>query len=980
MAYAFARICKMVRLTSFFHKLVIIMMFAACCFVLSACSGDLIAGWSLSDGSGTLASSEVEDVPDGEIKWGVWLNSRTFGRVLDFSTSGSNVFIEKCGKSLGSSFTVSAWVMAPEREDDDRVIIAQDSASGGMKLFLDGSKEHELSFEAEGITGTESSGVSLADGRWHHIAVSVGDGSLIYYIDGNETKRVGISGSIPNGEYSLYVGSDPDGSCGFDGSVAQVRIFEGAVAPDKTTESVLDSIDNEPAPPRMDLKRGIVIDRRQYYGPVPDPSEGQTVTEDDIINCRNMGFDHVKILLTPNHLIADDGSLKRENMEYITQVINYVRDNDFRCILCIHPEGDFKMIYLKNLDNFETLLKWYGELASYIGEHWDADTVAIQLMTEPGNNNMTVSWSWMSDRMWGAVRNVLPDHTILTSSDRYGNIEQLKYMSPATDSNLIYTFTTYEPYTIGWYYYGTTYGVKDAWSYVHDIPYPVKEGEDYTDEIEYAISDVPESLREGIRKELWAYVRGEYDGRRTDMINNYDCLYNARWHMLRAESLDAWRQKYGGNIHIMCVEFGCMDAKTPQVLWDSAAPCYGISDEKRIEFVRDVVASFDAYDIGFSYWSYNEAHTIFDTGAHSYGASPNPKVARNMFDYEMLTKALKVTPLVSADPDAAPEEFDPSWTVINSFESVGNWSGSGPQVSYNNPPTGFACVMSDKSEPDGATVFMVSYASPKDLSAYADGYAHLWVYVEDASKLVGGQIELCSGGGPDMYETSWNIVPYISASGWNELYLPLKDAGTGNKPADLAAINYIRIFFLQTEKSRVGLDCFYMCNEAPQGANGSYKPDPSLSEFVISEIEELSPWYGTGHELVNEGAAVGSSFIAATSRDGAGSAVFAASFAKMDLSDYSDGNLHMWIYVDDISKLVGGQLELTSSGGPDNQESSWEIRRYIKSDGWNEVVLPFSEASSVAGGADLTSVDYVRLYLVLTADVRSGIDQLSVVR
>ena len=329
-------------------------------------------------------------------------------------------------------------------------------------------------------------------------------------------------------------------------------------------------------------------------------------------------------------------------------------------------------------------------------------------MTEPGNNNITVSWSWMSDRMWGAVRNVLPDHTILTSSDRWGNIEQLKYMSPASDSNLIYTFTTYEPYTIGWYYYGTTYGKMDAWSYVHDIPYPVEEGVDYTEAIEYAISDVPETLKEGIRQELWAYVRGEYDGRRTDMPNNYESLYNREWHMMRAKSLDDWRQKYGGNIHIMCVEFGCMDAQTPAKLWASAAPGYGITDEKRIEFTKDVIDSFEAYDIGWTYWSYNEAHTIFMPDAHSYGASPEPEIAKNMFDYEMLKDVMGLTPLVEPDGTLEPETFDPSWLVINSFESAGNWSGTGLQVSYTDPPTGFGCVMSEAQEAGGATVFFAS--------------------------------------------------------------------------------------------------------------------------------------------------------------------------------------------------------------------------------------------------------------------------------
>lgn len=944
-----------------------------------------VESWLFNDGgTGTEVASQLEKGTPGELKWGIWLNNNTFGKVLDFSTAGSHVYVSQSRVKGGKNFSISAWIYAPPREEGDRIIIQQGAPADGkvelegFRLFLDGENDHALSFEANGLSGTQHSGVSLTDSKWHHVLVTVSGGKLTYYIDGQSVKTVNVSGSVTTSGSDLFIGSDPAKKNGFDGSMAEVKIFQKAVTPQQATSTVLNPLDNEPQQPRMDLQKGITLDRRQYFSPRPGPSEGQTVYEQDIINCKNMGFDHVKLLLTPNHLMDDEGGLIVENMEYITEVVQYVVDNDYRCILCIHPEGDFKMIYLKNLDNFETLCYWYGELAKYIGEHWDADTVALQLMTEPANNNMTVSWSYLSDRMYGAVRNVLPDHTILTSSDRWGNIEQLKYMSPATDSNLVYTFTTYEPYTIGWYYYGTTYGRMDAWSYVHDIPYPVEEGVDYTEAIEYAISDVPESLREGIRNELWAYVRGEYDGRRTDMPNNYDSLYNRQWHMLRAKSLDDWRQKYGGNIHIMCVEFGCMDAKTPAQLWASAAPGYGITDEKRLEFTKDVIDSFEAYDIDWTYWSYNEAHTIFMTDAHSYGASPKPEVAKNMFDYDMLIDVMGLTPLVESDGTLVAEVFDEDDLVINSFESANGWAGTGLQVSYDDPPTGFGCVMSESQEADGATVFFGAI-QPTDMSAYSEGYAHLWLYVEDVTKLIGGQIELCSGGGPDMYETSWNISAYVTHSGWNEVYLPFAKAGQGSKPADLTAINYVRIFFLQNGTGKVGLDSFYLTMEAPEGG-GSYTPGENLDSFVIQPVEELSPWYGTGHELRTGDAPVGKAFIAATERDGAGSAVFAAGFGNTNLSAFAQGTVKIWVYVDKLDQVLGGQLELTSSGGPDNQETSWDVSKYLTKDGWNELQLPLSEASQVAGGADLTCVNYIRLYLTLKEDTTVALDEVSIAK
>jgi hypothetical protein len=360
-----------------------------------------------------------------------------------------------------------------------------------------------------------------------------------------------------------------------------------------------------------------------------------------------MGFDHVKLLLTPNHLITEDGALKADNMFYIEQLVQYVVDNNYKCIVCIHPERDFKPYFLGGLVPFEALVTWYGELAKYILAHWSPDVVALQLMTEPGSNTSSGEWSWMSDRMWGAVRNVLPDHTIITSSDQYGNWERLKLMSPATDSNLIYSVTTYEPYTIGWYYYATDPNNKTYWGYIKNIPYPVVEGVNYTQAIENAIELVPANQKAEARAALTAYVEGRYDGAWSNFQNNYDSLYNAQWHLLRAKSLDDWSKKYGGNIHLMCVEFGCMDRLTPVNLWHTAVEGSGIPDADRIQFVHDMRSAFDQYNIGWDYWSYNEAHSVFLPEKHVYGTSPMPADAVKMFDWDMLETGLGVTPLVS---------------------------------------------------------------------------------------------------------------------------------------------------------------------------------------------------------------------------------------------------------------------------------------------------------------------------------------------
>jgi hypothetical protein len=213
----------------------------------------------------------------------------------------------------------------------------------------------------------------------------------------------------------------------------------------------------------------------------------------------------------------------------------------------------------------------------------------------------------MSDRICSAVRNVLPDHTILTSSDNYGYIENMKLMSPMTDGNIIYTFTSYEPYTIGFNTFNGWQTENSFWSYLKDIPYPVYEGVDYSKAVENCIELVPDALKTRAREALQNYIEGKSDAGR---INNYPSLYNEQWHMLRAESLAEWSKKYGG-VTILVAELGACDAWVNRASFN-AAPGSGLSEKTRLKLISDTVSAYERYGIHWTFWEYNESFSVFD--------------------------------------------------------------------------------------------------------------------------------------------------------------------------------------------------------------------------------------------------------------------------------------------------------------------------------------------------------------------------------
>ncbi len=82
--------------------------------------------------------------------------------------------------------------------------------------------------------------------------------------------------------------------------------------------------------------------------------------------------------------------------------------------------------------------------------------------------------------------------------------------------------------------------------------------------------------------------------------------------------------------------------------------------------------------------------------------------------------------------------------------------------------------------------------------------------------------------------------------------------------------------------------------------------------------------------------------------------------------DMEHGILQFSLYISDVSVFNWswpGQIEITSSGGPDNQELHWNFTSELRLvNGWNKVVLKLSEAESNGGAIDLHGITFFRIY------------------
>ena len=108
-------------------------------------------------------------------------------------------------------------------------------------------------------------------------------------------------------------------------------------------------------------------------------------------------------------------------------------------------------------------------------------------------------------------------------------------------------------------------------------------------------------------------------------------------------SLKEWSDRYGGNIHMMCVEFGCMDATTARKYF-GAQSYAGVSNETRIQHIKDLREAFEANGIGWDYWYFDGVFTVFKPETRVMHAITDDAYIRENYDADLIEKALGLNP------------------------------------------------------------------------------------------------------------------------------------------------------------------------------------------------------------------------------------------------------------------------------------------------------------------------------------------------
>jgi hypothetical protein len=338
-------------------------------------------------------------------------------------------------------------------------------------------------------------------------------------------------------------------------------------------------------------KRAIAI-ARAY----PDtPPEKLPFTPADIKRIKEMGFDAVK---TVNNPYAHKNGAELKNTEFLKGCINTITKQKLPAIVCIHPPGTFKQDHFQDKDKFQELLDWYKNLGSFLVKHWNEKEIFLQVMTEPAHASTDPdAWNYFStlqQRIWKVLRTVMPpEYCLILSGDESGNLEALYFITPVNDPNVMYSFTHHRPHIFA--FQGSS--LRSHWETLKGIEYPVTTK--LTDaRLNKITINVPSSHQYNVKREISGYYAERWN-------------YERQYEMMK--TLKDWNTYWGGNLKIICTEFGCVDN----------------IGEARYYFITDLRKSFEANDIGWVYWAYNRKYfTVFQPGKNKPFMSFNPAISQ----------------------------------------------------------------------------------------------------------------------------------------------------------------------------------------------------------------------------------------------------------------------------------------------------------------------------------------------------------------
>jgi endoglucanase len=289
----------------------------------------------------------------------------------------------------------------------------------------------------------------------------------------------------------------------------------------------------------------------------------EAITAQDLALIRAMGFDHVRLCVNPQPLFRplQADRIPAEPLAYLDAALTMILDQGLAVELDIQADETFK----RKLATDDAFVEQFADFWRALARHYsarDPERVFFEVLNEPELRD-AYRWYGIEATLVGVIRESAPDHTIIVSGAHSSVEDDLIFLEPLRDPNLLYTFHFYEPFLFT--HQGATWAVN-YWHFLKGVPYPSD-----PEAARQAAALVPDPVH---RLAVIRYGMSHWDAARIDA---------------EVSHVVEWSRKWG--VPVICNEFGA---------YRKAA-----DPRDRAAWLHDVRAALEKYGIGWTVWDYS---------------------------------------------------------------------------------------------------------------------------------------------------------------------------------------------------------------------------------------------------------------------------------------------------------------------------------------------------------------------------------------
>ena len=286
-------------------------------------------------------------------------------------------------------------------------------------------------------------------------------------------------------------------------------------------------------------------------------------TAEDVALMKSMGFDHVRLSVNPQPMMANHrpDEISAEYFGYLDAAVKMILDQGMAVVIDLHPESDFKTRLAKDDSCVQEFSDFWRALARHYST-WDAERVFFEILNEPEFTDR-YRWYGVQAKLATAIREGAPQHTIIAAGARWSNDDELVFLEPLRDPDVIYNFHFYDPHIFT--HQGATWG-SYFWHWVKGLHYPSS-----PESAAKVAAGVPDAVD---RLAVIRYGQDHWDAARIDA---------------EITQVAEWARQRG--LPVVCNEFG--------VYRTYAEP------QDREAWIHDVRTALERHGMGWTMWDYS---------------------------------------------------------------------------------------------------------------------------------------------------------------------------------------------------------------------------------------------------------------------------------------------------------------------------------------------------------------------------------------